>query len=94
MKTFKEFTLPEVIAPAKKSFPTFEDVMSDNEGKTCMSEEMMEKLDEMYESMCEEMKACHNDESENTAESYNKACSERLNEMMEGMTKACENMMK
>jgi hypothetical protein len=95
MKTFREFSNPEAAAAApKKSFPTFEEALNgEKEGKTCMSESMMEKLNEMYESMCNEMKACHADETPNTAESYMKECSMKMNEMMENMQKACNECM-
>jgi hypothetical protein len=66
-----------------------------NEGKSskCMSESMHKKMNEMYESMCNEMKACHEDETSRTAESYMSECSEKLNEMMENMANECAGYM-
>jgi hypothetical protein len=91
MKTFNEFTTGKA-EQAKAGFPTFTQVKESNEGK-CMSEGLMAKCNEMYEAMCEEMKACHEDETEMTAETYTKECSEMMKEMMEGLTKACESCM-
>jgi hypothetical protein len=67
-----------------------------NEGKSskCMSESMYKKMDEMYEAMCSEMKACHEDSTSHTAENYASECSEKLNEMMEKMIKESRNYMK
>jgi hypothetical protein len=66
-----------------------------NEGKSssCMSESMHKKMNEMYESMCNEMKACHEDETKMTAENYMSECSEKLNEMMENMANECAGYM-
>lgn len=79
MKTFNEFAQ---VNESKKTM----------EGK-CMSESMMEKCNEMYESMCNEMKSCHEDATAMTAESYMSECSEKLNEIMESMKKVCEGCM-
>jgi hypothetical protein len=59
----------------------------------CMSEATHKKLNEMYESMCNEMEKVHNDESKMTAENYSKECSEKLTEMMKKMESACEACM-
>ena len=61
---------------------------------TAMSEAMCEKLNAMCEAMCKEMKSCHADESEMTAESYKKECESRINEMHEHITKTCNEIMK
>jgi hypothetical protein len=60
-----------------------------NEGSSCMSESMVEKCNEMLESMCKEMAACHADETERTAESYMKEASAKLTEMLEGLSAHC-----
>jgi len=90
MKTFAEFTSAET-AP-NTSFPTFTQV---KEGKdmSCVSETMMEKMNEMYEAMCEEMKACHEDETEMTAKDYMSEASQCMKEMMEKMQGKCEECM-
>jgi hypothetical protein len=96
MKTFKEFNTPatEPATATTKGFPTFEEAIGDKkEGKSCMSETMMEKCNEMYESMCKEMEACHADDSERTAENYMSDCSTKMNEMMEGLKSCCEGCM-
>ncbi len=74
-----------------KSFYQF----SVNEGKSssCMSESMHKKMNEMYESMCNEMKACHEDETKMTAENYMSEANEKLNEMMENMANQCAGYM-
>lgn len=92
MKTFSEFTTGKT--ETTSGFPTFSQVKEGEttEGK-CMSENMMEKCNEMYEAMCEEMKSCHADETAMTAETYIKECSEKLNEMMEGLKSTCESCM-
>jgi len=60
----------------------------------CMSESMVKKCNEMYEAMCAEMKSCHEDKTERTAENYMAECNEKLNEMMEGIKSACNECMK
>jgi len=96
MKSFIEELRPESPAAQeiKGGFPTFEEAVATKEGKTCVSESMMEKLNEMMEAMKSEMKACHDDESANTAESYMKECESKLNEMMESMKSHCNECMK
>jgi hypothetical protein len=66
-----------------------------NEGKSssCMSESMHKKMNEMYESMCNEMKACHEDETSMTAENYMSEANGKLNEMMENMANQCASHM-
>jgi hypothetical protein len=61
---------------------------------SCMSESMHKKMNEMYESMCNEMKACHEDETPMTAESYMSEAKGKLNEMMENMAGKCNSYMK
>jgi len=78
-----------------KSFQDFTRIQESTMAEgSCMSETMIKKCNEMYEAMCEEMKACHADETEMTAENYRAECSEKLSEMMEGINKACESYMK
>jgi hypothetical protein len=68
--------------------------LKESAGAKCMSEAMHEKLNEMYEAMCEEMGTIHNNESEMTAENYKAECSEKLNEMLEGLGAKCNEYMK
>lgn len=68
--------------------------VKESAGAKCMSEAMHEKCNEMYEAMCEEMGTLHNDESEKTAENYKAECSEKLNEMLEGLGSKCNEYMK
>lgn len=86
-----------------KNLSTFEEFASSanktsNESmyteKSCMSEATTKKLQEMVAEMCNEMKACHEDETENTAESYMKACEGAMSEMKEKLSAACNEYMK
>lgn len=70
-----------------------EDTLNEASYGKCMSEKTHNKLNEMYESMCNEMKMVHEDETKMTAENYAKECSEKLMEMMKNMKKACEACM-
>ncbi len=92
MKTFAEFTNAQTQEAGSSSFPTFTQV-KEGKGSSCMSEEMMEKMNEMYEAMCEEMKACHEDETEMTAKDYMSEASHNMKEMMEKMQGMCEEYM-
>ena len=93
MKTFAEFTGNDKAAADNNSFPTFSQV-KEGKGMSCMSEGMMAKMNEMYEAMCEEMKACHEDETEMTAKDYMGEASSCMKEMMENMQAKCEECMK
>lgn len=81
-----------------KNFKTFQEFASMHESNMseggCMSEAMMDKCNEICEAMCEEMKACHEDETEKTAESYKAECSEKLKEMMKVVENMCNEYMK
>ncbi len=93
MKTFGE-VIGHKNETTNSALPSFKEVL-EGEGKTsCMSEAMCEKLNEMCESMCSEMKACHEDETERTAESYMKECEGKINEMYEAMKAHCNECMK
>lgn len=95
MKTFKEFNSPEHATTdvAKKSeFPTFNEAMK--EGKSCMSESVHSKLNEMCENMMSEMKSCHEDETENTAEGYMSEAEGKMTEMLEALKAHCNECMK
>lgn len=92
MKTFSEFKQP-MTKKSSSSFPTFSEV-KEGKGSSCMSEGLMAKCNEMYEAMCEEMRSCHEDETPNTAESYNAECGAMLKEMMEGLQSKCNEYMK
>jgi hypothetical protein len=93
MKTFGEFVGKTGLPAKSSSVPSFKEVM-EGEGKTsCISESMHEKLNEMYEAMCEDMKTCHEDETERTAENYMKDCESKMMEIMEGLKKCCDDCM-
>jgi len=92
MKTFAEFTGATTQAAQSNGFPTFNQVKEGN-GMSCVSEGMMAKMNEMYEAMCEEMKACHEDETEMTAKDYMSEASQYMKEMMENMQGKCEECM-
>ena len=92
MKTFAEFAQGAPEKPASSSFPTFTEV-KEGKGSSCMSEALAAKMKECYESMCEEMSACHADESANTAETYMKECDMMMKEMMEGLSNHCNECM-
>jgi len=78
-----------------KSFQDFTRIQESTMAEgSCMSETMIKKCNEMYEAMCEEMKACHADETEMTAENYRKECESKINEMYESISKACNEIMK
>lgn len=83
MKTFTEF----------KGERYLNETNSMAEG-SCMSEMMEKKCNELMEAMCEEMKTCHEDETENSAATYESACKTKLNEMMKEISKACESYTK
>jgi hypothetical protein len=92
MKTFGEFVGKGETKPTS-SMPSFREVL-EGEGKTsCMSEGMCEKLNEMYESMCSEMKTCHEDETERTAEGYMSEAEAKIMEMMESLKNDCKECM-
>ena len=92
MKTFGE-VINRKNETKTSVLPSFKEVL-EGEGKTsCVSEAMREKLNEMCEAMCEEMRSCHSDESAMTAEDYRKECEGKINEMYESITKACDECM-
>lgn len=92
MKTFTEFVGKE--EPTNTTFPTFEEVTNEMTESSCVSEAMKARINEMCESAMMEMKACHEDETEMTAENYMseydscmKECMESLKEYMKSCTK-------
>jgi hypothetical protein len=92
MKTFGE-VIGHKNETTNSALPSFKEVL-EGEGKTsCVSEGLMEKLNEMYESMCEDMKACHEDETEKTAESWMKECDSKLSQIKENLQKECNECM-
>jgi len=93
MKTFGEFVGKSETNATSSAMPSFKEVMEGEGKSSCVSEGMMEKLNEMYESMCEEMKSCHEDETERTAEGYMSECESKINEMMEGLKNCCKECM-
>lgn len=79
MKTFVEFTSMNEAAMA--------------EGSSCMSEKMLGQCEAMCEAMCKEMKDCHENETNHTAESYKAECNEKLSEMIKVVEKMCNEYM-
>lgn len=92
MKTFAEFTNEKTGQAQPAGFPSFTEV-KEGKGSSCMSEKMHEMMNEMYEAMCGEMKAIHEDESAMTAENYMKEAESKMEGMKEGMGKTCSEMM-
>lgn len=92
MKTFGE-VINRKNETKNSVLPSFKEVL-EGEGKTsCMSEGMCEKLNEMYESMCSEMKSCHEDDTERTAEGYMSEAEAKIIEMMESLKSECSEQM-
>jgi hypothetical protein len=95
MKTFTEFTGKEDPTVINPSFPTFEEATTEKtESKGCVSEKVKSLIKEMMESGMMEMKACHEDESDNTAETYMKECDSYMKECMEGLKTCMESCTK
>jgi hypothetical protein len=93
MKTFTEFTGKEDPTVINPSFPTFEEANAP-EAKSCVSEKMKSLIKEMMDEGMMEMKACHADESDNTAETYMKECDSYMKECMEGLKTCMESCTK
>jgi len=98
MKSFTEFVGKEEPTTAKNSFPTFEEA---NQGKdvagekgSCVSDKMKALIKECMESGMAEMKACHEDETEMTAENWMSECDTYLKECMEGLKECMESCTK
>jgi len=93
MKTFKEFTTGAV---ESKGFPTFSQIKEGDEEPTakCMSEEMMEKMNEACEGLMMGMKETHNDETPMTAENYMAEVKEMMSTMESKMQNECDTIMK
>ena len=89
MKTFTEFTGKEDPTVINPSFPTFEEATT-AESKSCVSEKMKTLIKEMCESGMDEMKSCHEDESENTAKTWMSECDSYMKECMEGLKECCD----
>ena len=93
MKTFTEFTGKEDPTVINPSFPTFEEATT-AESKSCVSEKMQSLIKEMCESGMSEMKACHEDETEMTAENWMSECDAYMKECMEGLKNCMESCTK
>ena len=97
MKTFTEFVGKEdpTNTTAPTTFPTFEEATTETtESKGCVSEKVKSLIKEMMESGMAEMKACHEDETDNTAESYMAECDSYMKECMEGLKTCMESCIK
>jgi len=100
MKTFTEFVGQETPTTTKASFPTFEEVSQEDEttnekeSSSCVSEKMKALIKECMESGMMEMKACHEDETEMTAENWMAECDSYMKECMEGLKECCDTCIK
>ena len=91
MKTFTEFVGNEEPTIINPTFPTFEEATTEkNESKGCVSEKVKALIKEMCESGMTEMKACHEDDTDNTAENYMAECDTYMKECMEGLKECCD----
>lgn len=92
MKTFGE-VIRRKNETKTSTLPSFKEVLEGEGKSSCISEGMMEKLNEMHEAMCEEMKSCHEDETDRTAEGYMSEAKAKITEMMEGLKGECNECM-
>jgi len=58
---------------------------------THLSEEMYEKIDELMREMLNEMKSCHEDETDRTARGYLAECKEYVTGSLATLTRECES---
>jgi hypothetical protein len=97
MKTFSEFTGNDTQATSMTAFPTFEEVAQGKdvagEPAACLSDKMKDLIKEMCESGMMEMKSCHADESEMTAENWMSECDSYMKECMESLKGCCDECM-
>jgi hypothetical protein len=97
MKSFAEFTNKETITKTPTAFPTFEDVAQGKdvagEGSKCLSDKMKNLIKEMCECGMSEMKACHEDDTEMTAENWMSECDSYMKECMESLKGQCDECM-
>ena len=98
MKTFTEFVGKEEPTNTPQSFPTFEEVAQGKdvagENASCVSDKMKALIKECMESGMMEMKACHEDETEMTAENWMAECDSYMKECMEGLKECCDTCIK
>lgn len=95
MKSFVEFTNKEIETPNVSAvFPTFEEAMTDKEGKSCVSEKMKSLIKELAQCGMTEMKDCHGDETPMTAENWMSECDSYMKECMESLKGCCDECMK
>ena len=99
MKTFTEFVGKETPTTTKASFPTFEEVSQDAEttnektSSSCVSEKMKARINEMMDEGMMEMKSCHEDDTDNTAENYMAEYKSCMEACMEGLKTCMESCM-
>ena len=96
MKTFTEFVGKEepTNTTTPTAFPTFEEATTEkSESKGCVSEKTKALIKEMMESGMMEMKACHEDDTDNTAENYMAEYDSCMKECMEGLKTCMESCM-
>ena len=84
MKTFTEFIGKET-TNTPSAFPTYEEATNKASESSCVSEEMKARIKEICESAMMEMKACHEDETEMTAENYMAEYDSCIKESMESL---------
>jgi hypothetical protein len=85
MKTFTEFVGKEEPTNTTTTFPTFEEATNEMTESSCVSEKMKALIKDCMESAMMEMKACHEDETEMTAENYMSEYDSCMKESMESL---------
>lgn len=97
MKTFSEFTGTDTKTITPTAFPTFEEVAQGKDVVTqdaaCLSDKMKNLIKEMCECGMSEMKACHEDDTEMTAENWMSECDSYMKECMESLKGQCDECM-
>ena len=94
MKTFTEFTGKEDPTVINPSFPTFEEATNEKPSSSCVSEKMKARINEMMEACMKEMKSCHEDDTDNTAENYMAEYKSCMEGCMEGLKECCDTCIK
>jgi len=60
---------------------------------SCCSTDCQNMINEMYETMCDEMKKCHGNESKMSAGDYHKECESMIAEMCSSLKEQCDKYM-
>jgi hypothetical protein len=76
------------------AFPTFEEVSQGKEvTSSCLTEKMKSLIKEMAECGMSEMKSCHEDETEMTAENWMSEYNSAMKGCMESLKTSCNEYM-